>query len=544
MTIVLRDYQQQAVAALREHWRTRTDNPCVVLPTGAGKSPLLAELCRLAAAKSKRVIVLAHVRELLEQNADKIRIMAPDVPVGVYSAGLGRKDVGLGVTVAGIQSVYRRPDLFADVAMVIVDEAHLITVKGDGMYRTFWKAIKAANPAARIVGLTATPYRTGSGMVCRPENILNHVCYEVGVRDLMDRGFLTRLRSKGTAVDLDTSGLRIQAGEFKADDAERLMDADAIVDSACADIMRHTADRKACLIFTSGVRHGEHVVRVLAEKHGVEAGFITGNTPGDQRSATIDRFKAGGLKYLANVNVLTTGFDAPHIDAISLLRPTMSPGLYYQMCGRGFRIHPGKSDCLVLDFGGNIARHGPIDDLNQAKEKGPGGGAAPVKKCPECYEYLPIAEKQCPYCGYVFPERKTVTHDAVAAEDEILSGDRRARTLAVRETRYQIHKGRGGRDSLRVEYITDRGVYKEWHCFGYGGLPERRAAAWWKKMGGTDPSPFGPSHAYLRGVNQGEIQAPSTIRVMKKAGEKYWNVVGYGMKKGVVSIWPTRPSPA
>lgn len=524
--MILRDYQNESIAALREHWKTRKDNPCIVLPTGAGKSPVLAEICRLASLKSKRVIVLAHVRELLEQNADKIRLMAPDLAVGIYSAGLGRKDIGHGVTVAGIQSVYRRADLFADVALVIVDEAHLITVKGDGMYRSFWSGIKAANPAARIVGLTATPYRTGSGLVCRPENILNHVCYEAGVRDLMDRGFLTRLRSKGTRDDLDTSGLRIRGGEFKAEDAENLMDADEIVESACLDIARHTADRRACLVFTSGVRHGGHVARVLSEKTGRECGFIVGSTPSDERAATIGRFKSGDLKYLVNVNVLTTGFDAPHVDCIALLRPTMSPGLYYQMCGRGFRIHPGKTDCLVLDFGGNIARHGPIDDLRPTKEKD-GTGAAPVKKCPECYEYIPISVRQCPICGYVFPEKKTVTHDAVASDDEILSGDRRQRTLAVRATNYRVHKGKSGRDSLLVEYVTDRGVYREWHCFGYGGLPERRAASWWKRCGGKDPSPIGPAHAYSRGVNLGEIRRPSTIRVMKKAGEKYWDVVGY-----------------
>lgn len=526
----LRWYQQEAVEALGEHWRTRTDNPCIVLPTGAGKSPLLGELCRLAAAKSKRVIVLAHVKELLEQNADKIRAMAPDVPIGVYSAGLGRKDAGYGVTVAGIQSVYRRADLFADVALVIVDEAHLITTKGDGMYRTFWRAIKEHNPSARIIGLTATPYRTGSGIVCRPENILNHVCYEVGVRELMDQGFLTRLRSKGQATDLDTSGLRVRGGEFTAEDTENLMDADAIVESACNDILRHTADRKACLIFTSGVRHCEHVVRVMGEK-GASCGMVTGDTPDDQRAETIARFKDGSLKYLANVNVLTTGFDAPHIDCVAMLRPTMSPGLYYQMCGRGFRIFPEKTDCLVLDFGGNIARHGPIDDLRPAKDRQGGGGAAPVKKCPECYEYIPVGVAECPVCGFKFPERKTVTHEATAADDEILSGDRRRRRLVVRGVQWGVHHKKGGRDSFKAQYITDQGVYREWHCFGYGGMPERRAAAWWRKCGGKDPVPKTAQDADFRVTLRCEIKAPSSIRVMKKVGDKYWEIVDHEFAK-------------
>jgi DNA repair protein RadD len=169
-----------------------------------------------------------------------------------------------------------------------------------------------------------------------------------------------------------------------ADEVEDLMDQDNLVGAACTEIVEQTQEQKACLIFASGIRHSEHILRVMADEHGIDCGFVTGDTPTKTRDAILARFRAGDLKYLVNVNVLTTGFDAPHIDCVSLVRPTMSPGLYYQMVGRGFRLHSGKQNCLVLDFGGNVLRHGPVDQVKVA-ERDRGAGEAPAKECPECH---------------------------------------------------------------------------------------------------------------------------------------------------------------
>jgi hypothetical protein len=338
--IELREYQREAVGAVYEHLRGRDDHPCVVIPTGGGKTPVMAQVCMDAAARwNGRVLVLAHVRELLEQTAGTLRDMAPELDVGVYSAGLGRRDTEHAVIVAGIQSAYRRAAELGPFDLVMVDEAHCIPADGEGMYRTFLSDALLVNPNVRLIGLTATPYRMATGMICAPDNLLNHVCYEIGVRELIVQGYLCALKTKAGRQKADTSGLHVRAGEFIASETEALMDRDELVKSACAEIIEYTRDRHSCLIFASGILHGRHVRDVLRAEHGVACECVFGETPSRERDEALARFRGNGdglfsepLPYLVNVNVLTTGFDAPNIDCIAMLRPTMSPGLYYQMC--------------------------------------------------------------------------------------------------------------------------------------------------------------------------------------------------------------------
>jgi hypothetical protein len=329
----LRPYQREAIEAVYQHLRKRDDNPCVVIPTAGGKTPVMATICRDAVTLwNGRVLILAHVKELLEQTAEKLQAICPEVPFGIYSAGLKRRDRNKPVIVAGIQSVYQRACEFDPFDLILVDEAHLIPPDGDGMYRQFLAEAKLVNPNARVIGFTATPYRLSSGPICSPDNILNHVCYEIGVRELITQGYLCPLVTKAGKAKADTSELHVRGGEFIADEVENLMDDDWLVEAACAEIVEYTKDRKAVLIFASGIKHGKHIVQMLRERHDIECGFVTGDMPNNERDALLKKFRDGQLKYLCNVNVLTTGFDAPHIDCIALLRPTLSPGLYYQMC--------------------------------------------------------------------------------------------------------------------------------------------------------------------------------------------------------------------
>ena len=374
--IAPRPYQQAAIDAVYEHLRTRDDNPCAVIPTAGGKTPVMATICRDAVLQwNGRVLILAHVKELLEQTADKLRAVCPEVNFGIYSAGLKRRDTQNSVIVAGIQSVYRRACELDAFDLVLVDEAHLIPLEGDGMYRQFLADAKKVNPLLRVIGFTATPYRLKSGSICTPDGFLNQICYEIGVRELIHDGYLCPLVTKAGRSKADTTELHVRGGEFIADEVASLMDQDALVQAACAEIVEYTAQRNACLIFASGVQHGEHIVETLEQRYGLSCGFVSGDTPTAERDETLARFKSAQLKYLCNVNVLTTGFDAPHIDCVALLRPTMSPGLYYQMVGRGFRLHPSKENCLVLDFGGNVLRHGPVDQIKITQREDFGGRA-------------------------------------------------------------------------------------------------------------------------------------------------------------------------
>ena len=385
----------------------------------------------------------------------KLSTICPEVKFGVYSAGLKRRDTEHAVIVAGIQSVYKKACDLGAFNLIIVDEAHLIAPDGEGMYRTFLADAKVINPEVRVIGLTATPFRLKSGMICGPENILNHVCYEVGVKELIRDGYLCRLVTKAGLQKADTSDLHVRAGEFVADEVENLMDQDGLVIAACTEIVGLTHDRHSYLLFASGVKHGQHVAKVMQDISGRECGFVCGETPTKERDEFLGRFKAGDLKYLANVNVLTTGFDAPNIDCVALLRPTMSPGLFYQMVGRSFRLHPGKQDALVLDFGGNVLRHGPVDQI-RVRDVASGNGEAPAKECPECHSVIAAGYAVCPDCGYVFPPPDRQKHDAKASEAGILSGQVTDTEYDVQDVTYSVHAKRGAPvdapRSMRVDY--------------------------------------------------------------------------------------------
>ncbi|WP_458789202.1 DEAD/DEAH box helicase [Adonisia turfae] len=528
----LRPYQREAVDAIYHHLRTRDDNPVAVLPTGAGKTPLISTICRDAVQQwDGRVLVLAHVRELLQQAVDKLHAIAPDLlnRVGVYSSGLKSRDTDHDIIVAGIQSVYRRAHELGPFDLVIVDEAHMIPADGEGMYRQFLADAAVVNPRVRVIGLTATPYRLKTGEICgpAPDHILNHVCYEVGVRELIAQGYLSPLRTKAGSARADTAGLHVRAGEFVAGEAEDLMDDDALVEGACAEIAEETRDRAATLIFAAGVRHGQHIQSVLRDRHGIECGFVSGETPAGERAEILGRFRAGELRYLANVNVLTTGFDAPHIDCVALVRPTMSPGLYYQMVGRGFRLHPGKDDCLVLDFGGNVLRHGPVDAVRVTTDDRGDGGEARAKECPSCRALIAAGYQTCPECGHEFPPPNRSKHDPRASDEGILTGQVSRTEHEVSDTTYHIHWKRhdpGAALTMRVEYEVGIGqVFREWVCFDHEGYARQKAESWWRTRS-VEPVPECVEEA-VELAKAGALAPTLAITIEKKAGEKFDRIV-------------------
>jgi superfamily II DNA or RNA helicase len=310
-----------------------------------GKSLVLGKIASDAVSLwHGRVLILAHVKELLEQNADKVRKLCPDLKVGVYSAGLKSRDTSESVIVAGIQSVYDKADRLGAFDLVVVDEAHLISPEGDGMYRTFLKDMKLMNPLVRVIGLTATPFRLKGGAICRPENILNHVCYEAGLKEMIAQGYLSPLVSRAGHAEADLSTVHTKAGEFVQDELASAMDNEELVNASCEEIVRLTKDRKSVLIFCTSIEHCKHVAERIQYYSRQECAVVTGSTSSGERAEIIARFRGEKipadlwgtprppLKFLANVGVLTTGFDAPNTDCVVLMRPTQSAGLLLQMC--------------------------------------------------------------------------------------------------------------------------------------------------------------------------------------------------------------------
>ncbi|RLS72781.1 MAG: DNA helicase [Planctomycetota bacterium] len=528
--ITLRPYQEDVKNAVYDHLRTRQDNPCAVVPTAGGKTPIMASICKDAVGLwGGRVLILAHVKELLEQTAEKLGMVCPEVGFGIYSAGLKRRDTDHPVIIASIQSVYKRACELDRFDLILIDEAHLISPDSESMYQHFLADARIINPEVRIVGFTATPYRLKSGSICTVEGILNHICYEVGVRELIRDGFLCPLISKAGRSKVDTSELHIRGGEFITDEVEALMDQDSLVQSAVSEIIQYTTDRHACLIFASSIQHGKHIVDVLADEHSVECGFVCGETPTLERDLTLARFKTGKLKYLCNVNVLTTGFDSPRIDCVALVRPTMSPGLFYQQVGRGFRLHPGKENCLVLDFGGNVLRHGPVDDI-RVTTNDRGDGKAPAKECPECRALIATGFATCPQCGYVFPPPDRRQHDPKASEAGILSGQVTTTKYQVEDAYYGMHSKRGADEgaprTLRVDYRIGWHDYKsEWVCFEHEGYARQKAIAWWRKRS-DDPVPDTVDRA-LEIIEGGGLAPTIEITVRSVAGEQFERIIDY-----------------
>ncbi len=533
--MLLRDYQNEALAATWRQLKTPGGgNPLIVLPTGSGKSVVIASLAMDAVQKyNGRVVVLQHRKELIEQNCDKIKRLC-SVPVGLYSAGLNRKQINEDIIVGGIQSIYSKAGDLGRRQMVIIDEVHLLPDDGDGMYRQFLESLGSLNPNLKIVGLTATPYRTDSGKLYgSKESFFQGVTYEAGIRTLIDDGFLCSVTSTSSIRDADTSKLKIRAGEFKADEMVKLFDDNEIVSRACEEIVDRAHGRHSCLIFCAGVDHSRHVAQEISKITGEECGNIVGETMPIQRMMTLNRFKNRELKWLTNCDVLTTGFDAPCIDLIAILRATASPGLFAQICGRGLRTDPSKDDCLILDFGNNVARHGPIDSIDfNVRAKSNVEQDAPQKRCPGCRELVHAAMRECT-CGFVFPKPE-ISHDETPADAEILSFPI---SFEVTHERYALHEKKNAPDApptFRVDYtvqvtdeagnLIDTDLISEWVCLEHGfGFARNKAIEWWTKRS-TTQSPSTIAEA-VELANQGALAKTKSI-VARREG-RWWRIISY-----------------
>ena len=530
-----------------------------VVHHNTGKSLVLAQIAKDSVEKwNGRVLILAHVKELLEQNADKIRKLCPELKIGIYSAGLRSRDTTEQVIVAGIQSVYNKACELDAFDLVVVDEAHAISSEGDGMYRTFLADMKVINPHVRVIGLTATPFRLKGGLICKPENILNEICYEAGLKEMIQQGYLSPLISRAGRAEANLANLHIRGGEFISDEVAAAMDNDALVTSACREIVELTRDRKSVLIFTASVDHCKHVAEKIQAFSGKECAIVTGDTSPAERAEIIARFKGEfipadlfgtpkpPLKFLANVNVLTTGFDAPNTDCVVMLRPTNSPGLLIQCAGRGTRLSPetGKSSCLFLDYGGNILRHGPLDMI-KVKEPGSGkGGDAPAKKCPQCLALIHAGYTACPECGYVFPPKEgndKMTQTASSAG--VISGQVDYTDYEVLDVYYCVHEKRGADPdapkTMRVDYQVGFNEFKsEWVCPEHTGYARGKFEKWWHERAALGcPMPRSAREAVSL-ANEGLLAAPESITVKTIAGERFERVTGFRLKERPVMREP------
>ena len=533
--IVPRPYQEEALEALDMHVRTKETNPCVVIPTGGGKSVLMAWAIQQWKADypAFRCMVLAHRKELVEQNADELLGLWPTGDIGIYAAGLRRRDEEHSIIFASIDSVYDKWGIFAPFDCIIIDEAHRIPASGEGKYRKFIAGCRITSKHLRVVGYTATPFRMGCGPICHKDHILNEVCYEANVGDLIAQGFLCKLRSKVGDVQPDLEKVeRNRGGDYKEGSLAKATDIPEVVTQAVRSAMGHIGreGRKSVIFFCVDVDHCHHVSQEL-RKYGLDAPCVTAKTPARDRDRIAEAFKAGRYKALCNVNVYTEGFNAKRVDAIVLLRPTLSRGLYAQMVGRGLRVHPDKTDCLILDYAHCIDEHGPIDCLDAGEVK--------LANCLNCGDVFRRAIRPCPHCGCTIPpqeiekveaeEREKKMHEAVASNANILGSE--PETLEVSDVTVHRHRKPGSPDSIRVQYRCGLTQYREWICLDHGGFAERKARRWWWARFGRGEAETVTVDAALSDMFLGDRikQATRAITVVRRG--KYAEIMDYELTR-------------
>lgn len=484
--IQLRDYQRAAIDSLYEYWQQEKGNPLIVAPCGAGKSIMIAQFIQEAMFyPGTRILVLTHRMELLEQDEAELKTLWPNAPTGFYSSGLGRKERNAPILFAGIQSVHSRLHTFDPFDLVIVDEAHLIPRKTATMYGRAMETLNLMNPQTRYVGYTATPFRLDSGLLHEGEgSLFDKITYEIPVRDLIERGELCEVIGKRGAQVADLEGVKKRGGEFVGKDVERAMDVPALTKAACEEIVAYGHDRRAWLIFASGVKHAEHV-RLALDALSIDCDVVHGGMPKAERADLIERFKAGRLRCLVNVDILTIGFNAPICDMGVLLRATASTALYVQIVGRLMRTYPGKENALLLDYGGNVERHGPIDKV-RPKRPSKGDGDAPAKPCPNCYSIVAAGAMECQDCGYQFPEREP-KHERTAYSGAVMSHQDHPEWVSVDSVSYHRHQKQGKPDSVRVEYRCGLRTYKDWWLPEHKGMPRTNTIKKLWKLGARCP---------------------------------------------------------
>lgn len=457
--IELREYQKRAIArtkaALATHGRI-----CVVMPTGAGKSTVFSRFVQICTRNGKRVLFFVHSKELVEQFAE--RLMGQfEIPSGIIMSGVASKPKRP-VQVASVQTLVRRTRPDADV--VIIDECHRSKAKS-------YEKILEWYPEAKVIGLTATPFRTDGKPL---GDVYETIVHPVKIRELMEMGYLVPTRVYVPSNDVDLGGIKTRAGDYATGElAERYSDS-AVVQGVVSNYLKFAGGKKM-IVFNVNVEHSKLANEKFLEA-GIPSAHLDGSTPKGEREKAIRDFRAGRVRVLHNVALFIEGFDVPDTDGVILNRATKSEMFYVQMVGRGLRPAKGKTECIVLDHGGNTQRFGFVEDYDQRpfnlNEKRGGGrkkGEAGPKKCGECNEGIAefVHESEdfrhyaCTCCGH---ESKRAVRKTVFVEEREFVLLERDAVLAEKIAKTPYGKVKGGKmplSELRI-YRELKGYKKGW----------------------------------------------------------------------------------
>ena len=411
---VARYYQKDALNAAVTYMRNGGTAGLAILPTGTGKSHIIADLIQqlFLHNKKNRILMLTHVKELIEQNFEKLKEHWEDPPrrppAGINSAGLNSRQFTQPIIYAGIQSVFRHYKKFGNISYLLIDECHLLSDKSEGMYRKFINGLKEKNPHLYIIGFTATPYRMDMGHLCEGKTF-DSVFYDISsgkdfIR-LIDENYLSDLKGILPKDKLDISLVKKTQNDFVESSLDEHINRSEITKKIVAETSQFIKDRNKGLAFCVSKSHAEDM-SFRFEQVGISSTFIHSDLSGEERAKRLKDFKEGKIALLTNVGVLTTGFDAPDIDYIVMARPTRSPSLHVQMLGRGMRPHANKENCLVLDYGGNMQRLGLVNDISAPQPISNSEDIAKVKICPLCKALVSLSSNECRFCNTTFVKKQ------------------------------------------------------------------------------------------------------------------------------------------
>ncbi len=528
MTLQLRPYQQACLDGVYEYLGSGKGwAPYVEVPTGGGKSFIMAKFCMDTVMRSPhvRIAVMAHVKELISQNYQELLGIWPEAPAGVYSAGHGRREAHKNITFCSIQTVHNKINDMQWLDIILVDEAQMVNTKKQGMYRDFISKMKKINPRLVVLGLSATPYRLSGGYLHQGEEALfDGLAYKVDILGLVDSGYLAPLISKDVKTHLDTSSVPLVNGELHQGKLQIAVDRPDTNKAIAWETVHLGEDRKCWLVFGAGVDHCNNL-RDEIKKLGIDAECVFGDTPKKERKEIIEAHKSLDLRCLVTRFVAAVGYNNKAVDLIADAAPTESPGLHVQKLGRGTRTFPGKDDCLVLGYASNVERHGPIDKVRPKQparrmSKEEKDMLKQSKECPDCESVMHISIRECPTCGWLFGDGNSGPKlDQTASTLSPMSGAQPS-WLPVNDVIYSSHEARSGKGTtLKVQYLVGLKSYPKWILLEHKGAARRNAENWWLKHAGTTP----PSNVEEALERKDELRTPSAISVMRSG--KHWDVV-------------------
>lgn len=539
----LRWYQEEAVQSIYHYFMSNSGNPVIGLPTGSGKTALPNVFIQRVMKEwpNQKFMIVSHVKELIEQAYNNMLVVWPNAPVGIYSAGLGRKDFIHPIIFASIQSAVRQAMRFGPRDIIFIDEVHMVNQDENSMYQSFLAVMKLLNPKVKFIGLSATLYRMGQGSII-DDGIFTDVIYDMtnmeGFNRLIEEAYLLPLIPLRTKTSLNLEGVGISKGDFIVSQLEKNIDINSVTFEALKEAVIHGQDRKSWLIFSSGIDHSEHIAEMLTN-FGIDCVAVHSKHNKEHNDRAIQAFKANELQALSSYSKLTTGFDHPNIDLLIDLRPTMSIPLHVQKYGRGTRPvwMPGfdlstlegrrasikaspKQNCLALDYGRNTQRLGFINDPVIPRKKGEGAGTVPIKLCDHCGAFNHIKVKWCCNCNTEFSfeikiTKTSGTHELIKSDLPVIE------SFLVERAFYQKHEKVGSQPSLKITYQCGLRQFSEWqYPQSLKGPGRHNFHSWWRRR--TDIPPPSTVEECLK--YSPDIRLPKSINVW--LNKKYPSIEG------------------